>query len=378
MRLKRFFSNSALGALAATMAMTAFPMEAAAQSRGEERRSEMRQQRQDAGSQVQQRQDRWRPTQAERQPPQQQQPAWRQPQQPQPQPQRSKADRPVTARPVQQANDQRGNGSYLNQARSQARPSGPVEAYEPQPSRSERRDGVTNRYWQGQGAVQVNGQSYGRDNAQAGRPANRTEQGNARSDGNRGDRDQARRSDNDSRSDRNGTAWRRDDDRRGDRDNNRWQGREGDGNRWGRDGNRDGNGWGQDRNRDNDRWRDRNQYRDSWRDGYRDGQRDYRRWDRRWRDDNRYDWHRHRSYNRNVFNIGVYYSPYRNWSYRRLDVGYFLDSLFFSSRYWIDEPWRYRLPDVYGPYRWVRYYDDVLLVDVYSGEVVDVIYDFFW
>ena len=23
-------------------------------------------------------------------------------------------------------------------------------------------------------------------------------------------------------------------------------------------------------------------------------------------------------------------------------------------------------------------YDDVLLVDIYSGEVVDVIYDFFW
>ena len=31
-----------------------------------------------------------------------------------------------------------------------------------------------------------------------------------------------------------------------------------------------------------------------------------------------------------------------------------------------------------GPYRWVRYYDDALLVDIYSGEVVDVIYDFFW
>jgi hypothetical protein len=28
--------------------------------------------------------------------------------------------------------------------------------------------------------------------------------------------------------------------------------------------------------------------------------------------------------------------------------------------------------------RWVRYYDDVLLVDVYTGEVVDVIHDFFW
>jgi Ni/Co efflux regulator RcnB len=52
--------------------------------------------------------------------------------------------------------------------------------------------------------------------------------------------------------------------------------------------------------------------------------------------------------------------------------------VFFGNRYWINDPWRYRLPEVYGPYRWVRYYDDVLLVDEYSGEVVDVIHNFFW
>ena len=76
--------------------------------------------------------------------------------------------------------------------------------------------------------------------------------------------------------------------------------------------------------------------------------------------------------------MGRYYSPYNNWSYRRLSSGFFLDSLFFSNRYWINDPWQYRLPAADGPYRWVRYYDDVLLVDIYSGEVVDVIYDFFW
>ena len=70
--------------------------------------------------------------------------------------------------------------------------------------------------------------------------------------------------------------------------------------------------------------------------------------------------------------------PYRNYSYRRFGIGGFLDSLFYSNRYWINDPWQYRLPEVYGPYRWVRYYDDVLLVDTYSGQVVDVIYDFFW
>ena len=75
--------------------------------------------------------------------------------------------------------------------------------------------------------------------------------------------------------------------------------------------------------------------------------------------------------------MGRYYSPYRNYSYRRFNVGFYLDSLFFSSRYYINDPYQYRLPDVYGPYRWVRYYDDVALVDIYTGEVVDVIYDFF-
>ena len=61
-----------------------------------------------------------------------------------------------------------------------------------------------------------------------------------------------------------------------------------------------------------------------------------------------------------------------------LSIGFFLDNVFFGSRYWINDPWTYRLPEVYGPYRWVRYYDDVVLVNIYTGEVVDVIHDFFW
>jgi hypothetical protein len=112
----------------------------------------------------------------------------------------------------------------------------------------------------------------------------------------------------------------------------------------------------------------------NWRDGNRDG----RSWDRNWRGNNRYDWQRYRSTNRNAYHIGRYYSPYRNYNYRRLSIGFGLDSLFYSSRYWINDPWQYRLPEAYGPYRWVRYYDDALLVDIYSGEVVDVINRFFW
>jgi hypothetical protein len=105
---------------------------------------------------------------------------------------------------------------------------------------------------------------------------------------------------------------------------------------------------------------------------------DYR-WDRHdWRRDNRYDWRSYRDKHRHIYRVGRYYSPYSSWSYRRLSVGFYLDSLFYSNRYWIGDPYYYRLPPAYGPYRWVRYYDDALLVDIYSGEVVDVIYDVFW
>ena len=56
----------------------------------------------------------------------------------------------------------------------------------------------------------------------------------------------------------------------------------------------------------------------------------------------------------------------------------FLEPLFFSQNYWLGDPGYYRLPPAPPGTRWVRYYDDVLLVDMYTGEVIDVIYDFFW
>lgn len=110
-------------------------------------------------------------------------------------------------------------------------------------------------------------------------------------------------------------------------------------------------------------------------DAYRSGSRD---WSRNWRNDNRYDWQRYRSSNRNLYRFGQYYSPYRNYGYQRVGIGLILDSLFYSDRYWISDPWQYRLPPAPYGTRWVRYWDDALLVDVYSGEVVDVVYDFFW
>ncbi len=101
-------------------------------------------------------------------------------------------------------------------------------------------------------------------------------------------------------------------------------------------------------------------------------------WNRQWRADRRYDWRSYRDRNRSHYRMPRYYNPYRGRSYTRFSIGFGLSSLFYSQRYWINDPWYYRLPPAYGDYRWIRYYDDALLVDIYSGRVVDVIYDFFW
>ena len=127
-----------------------------------------------------------------------------------------------------------------------------------------------------------------------------------------------------------------------------------------------------------DRREDRRDFRQDRREVRQDRRQWNRLWNRGWRNDNRYDWQRYRYTNRNLYRRGNYYAPYRNHSYNRFSIGLFLGSAFLADRYWINDPWQYRLPPAYQGTRWVRYYDDVLLVDVYTGEVVDVIHDFFW
>ncbi len=138
-----------------------------------------------------------------------------------------------------------------------------------------------------------------------------------------------------------------------------------------------------------DRFQDRREFRQNRRDDRSDFRRDRNwnggnrwnnngSWNRDWRRDPRYNWQDWRRSNRN-WNFGRYYAP-RGWSYgyRRFSLGVILSAPLFGQSYWLDDPWQYRLPPADGPYRWVRYYDDVLLVDIRDGRVVDVIYDFFW
>lgn len=138
--------------------------------------------------------------------------------------------------------------------------------------------------------------------------------------------------------------------------------------------------------RRDDRRDDRREWREDrrdWRDGrsrvtVRDRWSGQRRWDSDWRNDRRYDWRRYRYSHRHIYRMPRYYAP-RGWDYgyNRFSIGIFLGAPLYSQSYWIDDPWYYRLPPAYGSLRWIRYYDDALLIDIRDGYVVDVIYDFF-
>jgi len=99
-------------------------------------------------------------------------------------------------------------------------------------------------------------------------------------------------------------------------------------------------------------------------------------WNRNWRDDSRYDWRRYRDSHRSVFHVGVYLDPF-GYAYQPFSIGYRLPPVYFGQQYWID-PRMYDLPYPPPGTQWVRYWNDALLVDMYSGEIVDVIQGFFW
>lgn len=125
--------------------------------------------------------------------------------------------------------------------------------------------------------------------------------------------------------------------------------------------------------------RERSAVRDRNRRDYRDG--NYTRWSssqwHNWRHDRRYDWRDYRNRHHSIFRIGFYNDPF-GWTYRPWSIGSFLYPSYYGAHYWMNDPWRYRLPPAYGPYRWVRYWNDALLVNIYTGEVADVIHGFFW
>ena len=100
-------------------------------------------------------------------------------------------------------------------------------------------------------------------------------------------------------------------------------------------------------------------------------------WSSNWRHSSKYDWYNWRKRHRWLFNLGFYNDPF-GWGYRPYSIGWRMWPSYYSRNYWLSDPWEYRLPYAPPGYRWIRYYDDAVLIDTWDGRVVDVLYNFFW
>ncbi len=89
----------------------------------------------------------------------------------------------------------------------------------------------------------------------------------------------------------------------------------------------------------------------------------------------REDWRDYRHHHRDQYRRGTWRAPF---AYQRFDAGVRLRPAYYGPRYYIADPYRYRLPVAHGPHRWVRHYDDALLVNVRTGRVTQVIRGFYW
>lgn len=76
------------------------------------------------------------------------------------------------------------------------------------------------------------------------------------------------------------------------------------------------------------------------------------------------------------FAIGPYHAPprmaYRHWVY-----GDILPSIFWAQNYWLSDYWLFGLDVPPVGYEWVRYWNDAVLIDVQTGEIVQVVYGLF-
>ena len=99
-----------------------------------------------------------------------------------------------------------------------------------------------------------------------------------------------------------------------------------------------------------------------------------------WRNQNvRSNW---QQYRRNFnspkrYRIGVYHGP-RGYHYRRWSYGERLPSIYYARPFWLFNVIAYGLFTPPPGLIWVRYGDDALLIDQYTGEIVQVRYNVFY
>jgi Ni/Co efflux regulator RcnB len=77
------------------------------------------------------------------------------------------------------------------------------------------------------------------------------------------------------------------------------------------------------------------------------------------------------------FHAGPYRSPL-GWRYRRWVFGERLPSIYFGRSYWITDFLAFALVAPPDGYVWVRYGPDAVLIDQYTGEIIQVNYGVFY
>ncbi|PNU02276.1 RcnB family protein [Novosphingobium guangzhouense] len=123
--------------------------------------------------------------------------------------------------------------------------------------------------------------------------------------------------------------------------------------------------------------RDERDLRQAQRYGSRHDVREARRDVRDSRQELREDWRDYRRSNRNVYHRPAYVGP-RGYRYRPVSVGYRFQPAYYGDRYWVRDYARYRLPAPRAGHRWVRYNNDVVMINARTGRVVTVHNGFFW
>lgn len=117
------------------------------------------------------------------------------------------------------------------------------------------------------------------------------------------------------------------------------------------------------------------EYREAQRYGDRSDVREERREAREAQREYREDWRAYRQRDRNAFRGSKFSAPFR---YRVFNNGATLRASYYDSRYYVNNYSRYHLGTPPRNTRYVRHYNDVLVVNVRTGRVVDVYRNFFW
>lgn len=95
------------------------------------------------------------------------------------------------------------------------------------------------------------------------------------------------------------------------------------------------------------------------------------------RRERREDWRGYRQAHPNDFRRPGYAGP-RGFRYRPVTAGYRFTPEYYGRNYWVNDWQRYRLAAPLGYQRYVRYGNDVVLVDIRSGRVASVFNGFFY